>query len=296
MINNLTFAQSVIVAIVTIIVAPILGALIYGIDRKISARMQGRMGPPIIQPFYDVIKLWNKEKKAVNTMQIACAFAYFAFALASLVMLVLGQDLLMIIFVLAFAGAAIILGALCVPSPYSHLGGQREILQMLAYEPILILLVVGYYLTTNLSLGQGSFMVSDVFALDKPLLYYMPLLFIALLFVLTVKLRKSPFDISGGGHAHQEIVRGILTEYSGPYLALCELTHFVETVFLLLLLAMFWATNIWIGIAIALVAYFLEMVCDNIFPRLTWKFLLQKCWGIGIGISLINVIWLYLAI
>ncbi len=295
MMTDLTFAQSLIIAIVTVIVTPILGAFLYGCDRKISARMQNRQGPPIIQPFYDVFKLLGKEKKAVNAGQIACAFAYLAFAMAAVVMLVLGRDLLMITFVIAFAGVAIIMGASAVPSPYSHLGAQREILQMLAYEPVLILMAVGYYLCNKIEFADPSFMVANVFDMSLPLIAYMPLIFIAMLYVGTIKMRKSPFDISGGGHAHQEIVRGILTEYSGPYLAICEITHFVETVFVLLLITMFWANTIWVGILLALVCYFFEIVCDNIFPRLTWKFLLEKCWVFAVGISLINVVWLYLA-
>ena len=52
---------SVVMAIVYLILAPVLGGLIAGIDRKITARMQGRVGPPILQTFYDVAKLFEKE-------------------------------------------------------------------------------------------------------------------------------------------------------------------------------------------------------------------------------------------
>ena len=56
-----------------IIFAPILGGLTSGIDRKITARMQGRQGPPVLQPFYDVIKLLKKETVVVNHVQIGRA-------------------------------------------------------------------------------------------------------------------------------------------------------------------------------------------------------------------------------
>ena len=54
----MTGTVKIILSIVAyIILAPVIGGLMSGIDRKITARMQGRQGPPILQPFYDVIKL-----------------------------------------------------------------------------------------------------------------------------------------------------------------------------------------------------------------------------------------------
>ena len=49
--------------------APVLGCLLAGWDRRISARMQSRQGPPILQPFYDVLKLWQKENLVVRRSQ-----------------------------------------------------------------------------------------------------------------------------------------------------------------------------------------------------------------------------------
>ena len=70
---------------------------------------------------------------------------------------------------------------------------------------------------------------------------------LALLPVIGIKLRKSPFDISTSHHAHQETVRGVLTEFSGRQLALVELTHWYEAVLLLALVGLFWATNPLVG-------------------------------------------------
>jgi len=57
---------SIIGFVVFILLAPIIGGLIAGFDRKITAHMQGRVGPPILQPFYDVGKLFEKEKTVAN--------------------------------------------------------------------------------------------------------------------------------------------------------------------------------------------------------------------------------------
>ncbi|HBS60410.1 MAG TPA: Ech hydrogenase subunit EchB, partial [Firmicutes bacterium] len=210
--------NTTLLVVLAIVLAPIIGGLLSGIDRKITARVQGRFGPPILQPFYDVFKLLGKERFFTNKVQIVYVITYLFFAMLSFVLFVLGQDLIAIIFVLTVGGGAVVMGALSVRSPYSQIGGQREILQMLAYDPLLLIAVVGMYVVT------GSFKVSEIAAWQMtnatPLLYVLPLVFIVLVEVLTIKMRKSPFDISACHHGHQEIVRGVHTEFSGPYLAL----------------------------------------------------------------------------
>ena len=55
--------------LIYLIGAPIVGGLLAGWDRRISARMQSRRGPPIFQPFYDVRKLWQKQSIVVRRSQ-----------------------------------------------------------------------------------------------------------------------------------------------------------------------------------------------------------------------------------
>lgn len=281
--------NTVLYIVLIVVLAPILGGLLDGIDRRISARMQNRFGPPLLQPFYDVIKLLGKESITVNQTQIVYAFGHLVFAVAALVMLMLGQDLLMMIFILAFSGVFLIVGASSVRSPYSKIGAQREIMQMMAYEPVIVLMTVGVFLVTK------SFMVKSIFDFDKPLLFYMPLLFLAFLYVLTIKLRKSPFDFSTSHHGHQELIKGVTTEFSGLQLALIEITHWYDLILLLGMVSLFFAKPIWVGIIIALVAYFFEIVIDNICARVTWRWMLKATWILGVGAALTNIIWLYIA-
>lgn len=282
--------KTIIIILVTVIVAPILGGLLSGIDRRITARMQNRFGPPILQPFYDFFKLFGKERITVNQTQMVYVFGYLLFAITSMVMLVLKQDLLMLIFILTFSNISIIIGAMSVRSPFSKIGAQREIIQMLAYEPVLLLMIVGIYLTTK------SFMIESIFNYSQPLLYSLPLIFLSFLYVLTIKLRKSPFDFSTSHHGHQELVKGLTTEFSGPQLAIIELTHWYDLVLLLGLITLFFAKPLWVGILIALGSYALELLIDNISARMTWRWMIKVTWLIGIGAALTNVIWLYLKI
>lgn len=266
----------------------IVGGLLSGIDRKLSARMQGRKGPPITQPFYDVLKLLGKERFAVNKMQDVYAAGFLIFMAAADLMLFMGQDMLMLVFVMAFGSVSLIMGAMSVRSPFSRIGAQREIIQLMVAEPVILLTAVGVYLS------NGSFMISKIMTKPVPLIASMPLFLIAFLVVLTIKMRKSPFDFSTSHHGHQELVKGLTMEFSGLQLATIEIGEWLETVLLLGLVALFWAQPIWVGILIAVVAYLLEIVVDNISARTTWGWMLKVVGVLGFGLATVNLICLYL--
>jgi ech hydrogenase subunit B len=279
--------RTVILIACGLIAGPILGGLVSGLDRILTARMQSRIGPPLLQPFYDVAKLLFKEPLVVNVWQVFCAYCYIAASSIALVLFFLQSDLLLILFVQAVGAVMLVVGALSSTSPYSHIGAHRELLQILSYEPLLVLVVVGFYLET------GSFKLTSIYAWREPLLLKLPFLFIVLGYVLTIKLRKSPFDLSTSHHAHQEIVKGLLTDYSGPFLALTEIAHWFEIVLLLGFCTLFWATN-WFGMVVLIVAtYFLEVLVDNTTSRMNWRWMLSYVWGVGLTLSLVNLIWLH---
>ena len=279
--------DTLILIIIGLVAGPVLGGLIAGLDRRVTAWFQSRQGPPITQAFYDVAKLLGKEKMVVNQWQILCAWVYMIAAAVSVALFFAQSDLLLIFFVQAVGAVFLVMGAMAAKSPYSQVGAQRELMQILAYEPILILVFVGFYLVT------GSFSVEAVWAVDKPLLAKMPLLYLALGYALTIKLRKSPFDFSTSHHGHQELVKGVLTEYSGPYLALVEIAHWYETVLVLGLCALFWTTNVaWMAVLLV-VTYMLEILVDNTMARMTWRWMLKRVWLLGMGMSVVNLIWLY---
>lgn len=275
--------------IVGVLLAPLVGGLLTGIERKVIARLQGRQGPPIVQAYYDLLKLWQKEPQSVNGLQVVYAYAHLLFMITSLLALLMGQDLLMILFIFSFSTVALILGGLSVDSPYSRIGSQREIIQLLAYEPILILMVIAYYKST------GSFLVSEAWNLERPLIYSLPLVLAAFFPVFIIKTRKSPFDLATQLHEpHQELVKGIISDYSGPYLALIELASWYELVFLLGLVAIFWSTSL-VGAVIVAAAFFSAMTfVDNVTPRVTYNWMVKFLWKVGVGLATVNVALLYL--
>ncbi|MCF8029195.1 MAG: NADH-quinone oxidoreductase subunit H, partial [Desulfobacteraceae bacterium] len=122
--------------------------------------------------------------------------------------------------------------------------------------------------------------------------FRLPFLFVALGYALTIKLRKSPFDLSTSHHAHQELVKGVLTDYSGLNLALTEIAHWYEIVLLLGFCALFWATH-WIGMVVLLLAaYFFEIIVDNATARMTWRWMIGYVWAMGLALAAVNLLWL----
>lgn len=279
--------NSLTISLIVLIIAPILGCFSSGLDRKISARMQGRVGPSLLQPWYDFKKLLHKENIVVNKYQNLYIVTYFVFVVASLVMLVLNMDFLMIIFVYTIANVSLIVGAMSTGSPYSKIGAARETMAMLAYEPILIFYIIGIYMLT------GSFSIAKIDSFSTPIIAYLPLIFVCMLFIMIIKFKKSPFDFSAAQHAHQELVRGMFTEFSGPAFAIVELTHWYEYTFLLGMMFIFWKQNIVIGFIISAFTYIFVLVADNISARLSWKWMLKFCWTVLVGLSVANILFLY---
>lgn len=278
----------IIISVVAyVVLAPIVGGLLAGIDRKITARMQGRVGPPIVQPFYDFFKLIEKEDITVNRIQDFYVLCFFIFVVVTGGFFFAGESLLLIMFTLTLASVFLIIAAFSSNSPYSQIGAERELLQMLAYEPMVLIACVGFYMFT------GSFQVSKIMESDNMSFLPMIGLFIGYVFILTIKFRKSPFDLSMSHHAHQELVKGLTTEFSGKTMALIEISHWYENVFLLAIVFLFFVNGtVWgavIGVVVALLAYFLEIFIDNSFARMKWNVALNSAWIVAVVAGTINL-------
>lgn len=275
-----------------LILAPFLGGLLDGVDRIISARMQRRKGPGLLQPFYDLGKLFSKEMIAVNNVQLLLNLSYLVILMIAGCMLFYGADLLMVLFILSTADMFLIMAASSDSSPYANMGASREMLQMMAYEPLTLLIAVGFYLTT------GSFQVSDIIRADTSAVLWMPGLLVGFMFTAAIKFRKSPFDLSTSHHAHQEMVKGLTTEMSGTTLAIMNIAEYYEMVLLLGIFCLFFINSTWwswiVAILICAVIFFMETLWDNISARVKWKTLLYSCWVVTLVAGGVNILILML--
>ncbi len=275
-----------------LILAPFLGGLLEGVDRIITARMQRRKGPPLLQPFYDLKKLFSKQMIAVNNVQMLLNLSYLVFLAVAGAMLFGGMDILMCLFILSTADIFLIMSASSDSSPFATMGANREMIQMMAYEPLTLLIAVGFYLAT------GSFHVGDIISSVHSPMIAMPGMFIGFLFISAVKLRKSPFDLSTSHHAHQEMVKGLTTEMAGPTLAIMNIAEYYEMILLLGIAGLFIVNENWwswpLAIVVCLLFYFLEILWDNVSARLKWNHLLSSCWVVTLLTGGLNLLILML--
>ena len=232
-------------------------------------------------------KLFGKERVSVSSTEGAYVICALVFACIAGGILFTGGNLLMCVFVITLSSLFFIIAAYASRSPYAEVGAARETLQVMSYEPMVLFLAVGFFMAV------GTFNVSGVFALDVPPIASIWVIFLGLLFVLTIKLRKSPFDLSMSHHAHQELVRGVTTEMSGPTLALVEIMHWCENVLFLGWVGLFFVwgnpVSIVIAVVVALLVYFLEIFIDNNFARVKWQFMFKSAWAVSLVAGCVNI-------
>ena len=268
--------------------APFAVGFLMGVDRKLTARMQNRVGPPLVQPFYDLFKLLGKERRLINPSQAYFALGYLLLEGTSLVVLAAQGDLLVVFFLSGAGSLFLVLGAFSARSPFSQMGAQRELLQILAYEPVFFLIIV------SIGIQEHSFISRDM---SQNLIVTLPLSLIALVAVLVIKLQKSPYDIA---HAHTELVSGPLVEYSGPYLATVELARWAEIAVVFGILTLFWndpepVAALLGKMVLVFAALFTTLVIDNVTARLTRRRMVTFTLSFGIALVAANIIWnLYL--
>lgn len=232
-----------------LIAAPFLAILAEGIHRKLVARMQNRVGPPLLQPLYDLIKLWGKEPLVTGndiffvTVPILYFLVHFAlFLFIPLSIISFEYDFIFLIYLTILGSAFYILSGVSSDSPYSIVSSMREMRLMICYEMALTIVFVTLFLTGPFSLAQWSLPLAAI---------SFPLAAIVLFMVATVELHITPFDTAA---AKTEILSAVETEYSGRRLFFMELGSYLKRLFYILLWPfLFVGTGNWILFAISVI-------------------------------------------
>ncbi len=271
--------------VILTLLAPIIGGFVYGIERIVKARMQKRVGPPLLQPFYDFFKLMDKRPLMIHSLHALMGIMYFIAEWFALAVLLLGNDLLIAVFFHVIAVLALVIGASSVRSPYSVLGALRELMHMISYEPLMVLMVVALFLVV------GSFDIRDVLAYEGYPILRLPLVFIAFLLTIPMMLQKSPFDIA---EAHQEIIGGPEIEYSGPFYEALYTGKWIEYIYVFTFVFLFGGSHYWLGVLLVILAFLFINLLDNASARLDFRAMVKFAWGFLIPMAALNVILLAL--
>jgi formate hydrogenlyase subunit 4 len=225
---------AIIFGVINVVLALGLAPLFEGILRKITARIQSRQGPPLLQPYFDLLKLLGKEDIESGQspmMQRFAAFLSLATLLTVSVQIPIGgqaplgaqSDVILLIYLLTLSGISTLLAALAAGSTYSLVGMSREMMAMMTLEPLLaVAIVIGAVHTGTLRLNtvlNGSVYISDMFPLAGLIILGI------ILFALQAFVGRMPFDTA---EAETEIMEGPVIEYSGPKLALFKYARMVK--------------------------------------------------------------------
>ena len=273
--------SNVLIKWLLIFFAPLIGGLVYGFERIIKARMQRRLGPPLLQPFYDFLKLADKRKMIVHSTHAFLGIMHFVSLWFALGVLLMGGDLILVIFLHLLSTSLLILAGFSTRSIFSHLGANRTAISILCYEPVLILIAVSFYMLT------GSFEVGFIFSYQEPLLFKIPLAFIALLMILPIKLKKSPFDVA---EAHQEITGGVELEFSGIFYEAVYTAKWIDYVFCYTLVYLFAANNPLAGMGLVFIVFIFMNALDNSSARVNYKQMIRFSLLVALPIAFINLI------
>ncbi|MGA2674352.1 MAG: NADH-quinone oxidoreductase subunit H [Terracidiphilus sp.] len=200
------------------------------VERKAVARMQGRIGPPFMQPFLDFIKLLGKDTPVRGgagglLMRAWPLLAVSAAAGAVGLLPVLPSsggfegDLILLLALLEVPSMCIIAAGFSSRSIFGEIGSAREAVLSVAYNVVFLLAIV------SIAASQHTFRLETLAQLPPSFLRYLGIA--AILVCLPAKLHLNPFSLP---NAEQEIYSGPMTEYAGPELAMWELSHGLEWV------------------------------------------------------------------
>jgi len=275
-----------------------LGLIASWIVRKVSALVQWRVGPPLLQPLYDVVKLMGKEilvpQDAIAPVFLAAPLVGLAGILLLSIMLWRGTfaqtaflgDIIVAIYLMVLPSLALILGSSASASPHAAVGTSREMKLVMGYELSLVLAFIVVIIKTG---GQLNL---SVIAQHTPVLSISGLLaFLVALLCVQAKLGFVPFDIA---EAETEIGSGVLMEYSGAVLAVWKLAQAVMLVALPLFLVIVFlggfGAHILAGIGKYVLVLVLIILIKNTNPRVRIDQAMRFFWfycGIALALAVI---------
>ena len=279
------------------------GLLTSWVDRKVTAMVQMRVGPPFLQPLYDLRKLLIKETcvpagGAIGLFLVAPLIGFAGVTLASMILwrsllnveATFVGDLIVVIYLLVMPALGVVLGAFSSRNPLASIGGSREIKLMIAYELPLVLVVLVPEVQAQ-SIRLGDLVTSTPIASLSGILALL-----AGIACMQAKLTIVPFDMP---EAETELSGGVFIEYSGPPLGVYKLTRAMMLFTMpVLLVALFFggiatapgvAAKLW-GLLAWFVLVALTVVIRNTTPRVRTDQAVKFFWGPVTVVALVAVV------
>lgn len=295
------------VMVAAVVGTAVVGLLVRWVDRKVTAKVQWRVGPPVYQPFADLVKLLGKETlvpAAGNRWGFLLApvvgFAAVAVSAALLVAVHVDPqggfvgDLVVLVYILAIPSLAVILGASSSGNPHAGLGASREMKLVLSYELVFVLALLTVIIRAGSTLSLGA-VLEQQWDGRAMLLYPSGLIgFVVAILAMQAKVGAVPFDIA---EAETEIMGGVFVEYSGHPLALIHLTRAMLLAILpATLVTVFWGgfgpgpLGLVLGVVKLVVIVAIMVVIRNTNPRLRIDQALKFFWFLLAPMAMVAVV------
>jgi formate hydrogenlyase subunit 4 len=273
-------SQNVLLGVINVLLVLLLSPLLEGTIRKLKAFVHSRVGPPLYQPYLDLLKLLGKEEVECegNALYRWSPVVAFAAVLGVALLTPMGLappldsagEVIVFVYLITLSGVAVMASGIGSGSPYGVVGSGREMMLILTVEPILAIALIA------VAVKAGSMKLSDIVAyqLSHPYSLSMLLVTFSLFLAVLAQLAKLPFDIV---EAETEIMEGPFVEQSGPRLALFKWSFYAkELIFASLLVTIFFpwprigtpALAILVNLVKVAIMLLLVGVIDSVNPRL----------------------------
>ena len=288
------------------------GLLLCGIDRKLVAKMQKRVGPPVLQPFYDFFKLCGKETiipaaASKTTFLMAPLLGLAALVVLQMFIPIHGwsafsgmADIIVILYLLLIPAMATMMGGAASGSPYAGVGLSREMVTVISCELPLVLVLLAIGKAVGGASVTFSFSQISNYQLTNGSLILRPSMIpaaIAFLMIIPGETGNHPFDTA---EAETEICEGLLAEYSGAPLAVYKLSHSIKMFTLTSLFTALFLGGIGTGIILVdgIIVFALSVVITvltvslvhAITARLKIEQVFKYYWTVVSGLALISVV------
>ncbi len=287
--------------IIVPIIAILIGLLFLGIARKVTARIHRRYGPPVIQPYFDTLKLLTKEDNITHGVMYMLGPAIgIAGSLLTLFFIPIGKyalfsmhgDLILVLYLGVIGSLGMALGAGDSGNPNAAIGVSRGLSLMLSYEFPLVLAIVGVilkYNTTSISAIIQKQVTSGWWAI-----FVIPLSALVFDIALQGILGEKPFDIPIAPH---EINSGPMVEYGGKYLGMLQIfasLHLFTELALFVDLFLGGGANIITFSLKMLVVFLLAIFINAIMPRFRMDQAFKFYWKWPAILGLISLIFVFI--
>ncbi len=281
---------SILGVLVSLILAFTVGMTYMGLSRKITARIQNRIGPPFYQNFIDAMKLYSKSTGIHHGVMhhLGPAFIMVTSVMSLMIIPILNDsafftnmnfhgDLIFLLYIMTFGPLGMALGAGQTGNPNSAIGVTRGLSQMVGFEIPWVMAIIA------LMIRYDTSSIVDIMNIQADagrwIMFSSPFTFIAALLAMLGMFRYSPFDIVG---APTELASGPMSENGGKYLftmmssssifAFAKLTLYVN-------LFMGGADNLLVLIIKTFALYMVPLLYGTVSPRYRTEQAVRYFWG-----------------